>query len=133
MSALSDLSSALLPPEAGGPDPGRVASAARILLDAMPTRQRVGVGAGLAAIQAASIATKGKRLGALPADQRAQFAKRIATSGPLGSAAMDALKTLILMGAGGDEFASEIRSTGSRHEPSRPDPELRIRRPGDVA
>ncbi len=66
MSALSDLSAALLPPDAGGPNPHRVASAARILLDGMPARQRVGVGVGLAAIQAAAIATKGKRLGALP-------------------------------------------------------------------
>ena len=60
MSALSDLSSALLPPEAGGPDPHRVASAARILLDGMPARQRLGVGVGLAAIQAAALASDGQ-------------------------------------------------------------------------
>ena len=115
MSALSDLSAALLPPDAGGPNPHRVASAARILLDGMPARQRVGVGVGLAAIQAIAVATKGKRLGAMPSEQQSAFLERIATSGPLGSAAMDALKTLVLMGAGGDEFAPEIRSVGSSH------------------
>lgn len=133
MSALADLSAALLPPEAGGPEPGRVAASARILLDGMPARQRVGVGAGLAAIQAAAIATKGKRLGRLPSDERARFLERIATSGPVGSAAMDALKTLVLMAAGGDEFAPEIRDVGSLHPPSRPDPPLRLRHPDDVA
>src|SRR5688500_16522298 len=132
MSALSDLSAALLPPEAGGPDPGRVAAAARILLAGMPARQRVGVGAGLAAIQAVSLTTTGKRLGALPSEQRARFVERIATSGPLGSAAIDALKTLVLMGAGGDEFAPEIRSSGALHPPSRPDPPLRVRDAADV-
>jgi hypothetical protein len=127
MSALSDLSAALLPPDAGGPDPHRVASAARILLDGMPARQRVGVGVGLAAIQAAAVATRGKRLGALSSQEQSAFLEGIATSGPLGSAAMDALKTLVLMGAGGDEFAPEIRSVGSLHPPSRPDPPLNIR------
>ena len=133
MSALSDLSAALLPPEAGGPNPNRVASAARILLDGMPARQRVSVGVGLAAIQGAALASTGKRLGALPSEQRASFVERIATSGPIGSAAMDALKTLVLMGAGGDEFAPEIRSVGSLHPPSRPDPPLTLRHADDVA
>ena len=133
MSALSDLSSALLPPEAGGPDPARVAASARILLDAMPARQRVGVGVGLAAMQAAALATQGKRLGRMKSEDRGRFVERIATSGPVGSAAVDALKTLVLMGAGGDEFASEIRNVGSLHPPSRPDPPLRIRRPEEMA
>jgi choline dehydrogenase-like flavoprotein len=132
MSALSDLSAGLLPPEAGGPDPHRVASTARILLDGMPARQRVAVGAGLVAIQAAAVATTGKRLGALPSERRSGFLERIATSGPLGSAAMDALKTLVLMGAGGDEFAPEIKSTGSRYPLSHPDPPLNIRSAGEI-
>ncbi|MDQ2676771.1 MAG: GMC family oxidoreductase N-terminal domain-containing protein, partial [Actinomycetota bacterium] len=133
MSALSDLSAAVLPPEAGGPNPGRVASAARILLDGMPARQRLGVAAGLAAIQAVSLAANGKRLGALPSDRRAAFVEGIATSGPIGSAAMDALKTLILMSAGGDEFAPEIRTVGSLAPPSRPDPPLNVRHPDGLA
>jgi choline dehydrogenase-like flavoprotein len=133
MSALSDLSAALLPPVAGGPNPHRVASAARILLGGMPARQRAGVGAGVAAIHAAAYATKRKRLGALPSHEQSAFLESIATSGPLGSAAMDALKTLVLMSAGGDEFAPEIRSVGSLHPPSRPDPPLNIRHADELS
>ncbi len=132
MSALSDLSAALLPPEAGGPNPHRVAASARILLDGMPVRQRFGVATGLAALEAGAFASSGKTLGGLESERRARFIERIARSGPLGSAAIDALKTLILMAAGGDEFAPEIRTTGSLHPPSRPDPPLRLRDPGDV-
>ncbi len=46
---------------------------------------------------------------------------------------MDALKTLVLMGAGGDEFAPEIRSVGSLHPPSRPDPPLNIRHADELS
>lgn len=133
VSALSDLSAALLPPEAGGPDPHRVAAAARILLDRMPARQRLSVGSGLVALEVVSVASSGKTLGRRPAADRARLVERIAKSGPLGSAAIDALKTLTLLAAGGDEFAPEIRSTGSVHPLSRPDPWLRLRNPGDVS
>lgn len=133
MSALSDLSAAILPPEEGGPDPRRVASAARILLAGMPARQRIGVGAGLAALEAASFVTSGKTLGAQPSERRARFLERIATSGPVGSAAMDGLKTLVLMAAGGEEFAPEIRTTGSLSPPARPDPPLSIRPAADLS
>ncbi|MEJ7876567.1 MAG: hypothetical protein WKF62_07895, partial [Solirubrobacterales bacterium] len=69
MSALSDLSAALLPPEAGGPEPQRVAAAARILLNEMPARQRIGVAVGLAALEAGALATSGKTLGSLPSER----------------------------------------------------------------
>ena len=132
MSALSDLSAAVLPPEEGGPDPHRVAAAARILLDGMPAGQRLGVAAGLVALEGASVATTRKTLGALPSERRSRFLGRIAASGPLGSAAVDSLKTLVLMAAGGDEFAPEIRTTAALHPPSHPDPHLTIRRADDV-
>jgi len=133
VSALSDLSSAFLPPEAGGPDPHRVAASARILLDGMPAHQRLGVASALVALEAGSVAVSGRPIGMRPADERARFVKRIARSGPLGSAAIDALKTMILLAAGGDEFAPEIRTTGSLHPVSAPDPPLRIRPPGEIA
>ena len=127
MSALSDLSAALLPPEAGGPDPQRVAASTRILIDGMPRRQRVAVAAGLAALEAGSLATHRRTLGRLPAEERSRYLERIAGAGPIGSAAMDGLKTMVLLGAGGDEFAPEIRSTGAQFPPSHPDPPLTMR------
>ncbi len=133
MSALSDLSAALLPPEAGGPDPHRVAR----------PRGSSWTACRLASGSALESASRRSRLRPspprasgsvrLPSRSSRPFVKRIATSGPLGSAAMDALKTLVLMGAGGDEFAPEIRSVGSLHPPSRPDPPLNIRHADDVA
>ncbi|MDQ3729006.1 MAG: GMC family oxidoreductase [Actinomycetota bacterium] len=132
MSALSDLSAVLLPPEKGGPDPRRVAAAARILLNEMPARQRIGVAAGLAALEAGALTTSGRTLGNLPSDRRTRFLERIAGSGPIGSAAVDALKTLVLLAAGGDEFAPEIRTTGSLYQLSHPDPALKMRHPNDL-
>jgi choline dehydrogenase-like flavoprotein len=132
MSALSDVSAAVLPPEAGGPEPARVAAAARILLAEMPRRQRAGIAAGLAALEAGSLAVTGKTLGKLPSEKRSGYLARVAGSGPLGSAAIDALKTLVLLAAGGDEFAPEIRTTASRYAPSRPDPPLDVRDGADV-
>ena len=124
MSALSDLSAALLPPEAGGPDPHRVAASARILLDRMPARQRLSVAAGLAALEAGSVATSGKALGRRPAADRARFVEGIARSGPLGSAAIDALKTLTLL---------LPAATSSRPRSARPGPSIPVSNPGSVA
>ena len=61
MSALGDLSAALLPPEAGGPAPERVASVARPLIEAMPASSRAAVGAGLLALQGLSSPATGAR------------------------------------------------------------------------
>ena len=47
MSALGDAAAALLPPEAGGPEPERVASVARRMIARMPRTSQVGLGAAL--------------------------------------------------------------------------------------
>lgn len=126
MSALADAAAALLPPECGGPDPDRVAAAVRIMLDRMPGHQRAGIAAGVAALQAGSLVSSRRTLRRRSPEERARYLERVATSGPLGSAWIDALKTLVLMGAGGDEFAPEIHATGTRHSVSRPDPPLSL-------
>ncbi len=131
MSALSDLSAAL-PAESGGPDAHRVAAAARILVEGMPRGQRVAVGVGLGAIEAASIASSGRTLGRRGSPSRARFLERLAKSNPAARASVDGLKTLVLMAAGGMEFAGEIRTTASRHPVSKADPPLRLRRAEDI-
>ena len=93
----------------------------------MPTRQRVGIAVGLAGLEAGSVLSAGKSIGRRSPEERARYVERIAGSGPLGSAAIDALKTLTLMAAGGDEFAPEIRTTGALHKIARPDPPLSLR------
>src|SRR5829696_7389103 len=104
MSALGDLSAAMLPPEAGGPEPERVAATARVLIDAMPASTRAGMGAGLLAIEAAAIGRYGRRLRRLDPERRAQLLRRLGSAGPLASAAIDGLKVAVLMAAGAAEF-----------------------------
>ena len=126
MSALSDLAAALVPPERGGPDPKRVAATARRLLDRMPSEQRYAIGAGLASLELVSLARHRRTLGRLDPARRADLLAHLARSGALGAASVEALKTIILLAAGADEFAGEITETGTRHPPSNPDPELAL-------
>jgi hypothetical protein len=126
VSALSDLAAALVPPEHGGPDPGRVAATARRMLGRMPSEQRYAIGAGLASLELLSLARHRRTLGRLDPVRRADLLAGLARSGPVGAASVEGLKTIILLAAGADEYASEIASTGSLHPPSNPDPELAI-------
>lgn len=124
VSALGDFSAALLPPEAGGPNPEQVASAARRVISRMPASSRVGLAGALAGLEAISIARTGHRLGALPPERREALLVGVARSG--GAAAIDALKTVAMFAHGADAFAAEMAVVGSRWEPVRPDPELRL-------
>ncbi len=126
MSALGDLSAALLPPEAGGPDPERVASAARVLIDAMPAPERTGLAIGLVAIEAASFGRYGRRLGRLDPERRAQLLRRLGAAGPAAAAAIDGLKAAVMLAAGAAEFGEEISTIANRQSPVRPDPPLTI-------
>jgi len=134
MSALGDVAAALLPPEAGGPDPERIAGAARRMVRRMPTASQAGLGAALLGIEAFSIVRTGRTLGSLPAERREKVLRGFSGAG--GRPALDALKAVILLAHGSETFAEEIRTVGSAHEPSRPDPPLNIvpatEWPGDI-
>lgn len=122
MSALGDFAAALLPPENGGPDPERTAGLARRMIGRMPALSQGALAATLVGLEAASLVRTGRTLGALPAQQREQLLTQVAGAG--GAAALDPLKAIVMLAHGADEFAGEIAAVGSRHEPSRPDPEL---------
>ncbi len=126
MSALGDVAAAMLPPEHGGPEPERVASASRHLLAAMPATNRAAIGAVLTGVEAASLARHGRSLGALEPERRAALLQRLESFGPAGAAAIDALKAVVLMAAGACEHAETIATVGSAEPPARPDPELEI-------
>jgi choline dehydrogenase-like flavoprotein len=126
VSALGDLSAALLPPEAGGPEPERVAVSARVLVDAMPGPTKAGLAVGLLTLESAAIARYGRSLGRLTPARRAAVLRGIARTGPAAAAAIDGLKAAVLMAAGSNEFAAEVAATGSAHPPTRPDPPLTI-------
>jgi choline dehydrogenase-like flavoprotein len=124
MSALGDVAAAILPPEAGGPDPERVASVARRMISRMPAVSQAGLGGILIGIEALSLARSGRRLGAATPEQREALLRQIGRLG--GGPALDAVKSIVLLAYGTDAFAGEIDAVGSRHELSRPDPVLNL-------
>jgi choline dehydrogenase-like flavoprotein len=124
MSALGDVAAAILPPEAGGPDPERVATVARRMVSRMPTASRVGLGAALVSLEALSLARNRRTIGAASLEQREALLKEVAGLG--GAPLIDSVKSIVLLAHGADTFAGEIAAVGSRHEPSRPDPQMAI-------
>lgn len=124
MSALGDAAAALLPPEAGGPEPERVATVARRMIARMPRASQVGLGAALLGLEGLSIARSGRTLGAASQEQREALLKQVARLG--GAPLVDSVKSIVLLAHGADTFAAEIAAVGSRHQPSRPDPQLAI-------
>jgi choline dehydrogenase-like flavoprotein len=124
MSALGDVAAALLPPEAGGPEPERVASVARRMIGQMPAVSQVGLGAALVGLEAFSLARTGRTLGGVSAQQRQALVRQVARLG--GGPALDAFKSIVLLAHGTDAFAAEIAAVGSRHAPSRPDPAMSL-------
>src|SRR6188768_4466987 len=124
MSALGDVAAAILPPEAGGPDPERVAGVARRMVSRMPGTSQAGLGAGLVALEAFSLARTGRRLGKAPAQRREELLREVTRLG--GAPLLDALKSVVMLAHGADTFAEEIATVGSRHAPSRPDPQMSV-------
>ena len=124
MSALGDAAAALLPPEAGGPEPERVASVARRMIARMPRTSQVGLGAALLGLEGLSIARSGRTLGGASQEQREALLKQVARLG--GGPLVDSVKSIVLLAHGADTFAAEIAAVGSRHQPSRPDPQMAI-------
>ncbi|HET7484924.1 MAG TPA: GMC family oxidoreductase [Solirubrobacterales bacterium] len=119
MSGLGDVAAAILPPEAGGPDPERVASVARRMIDRMPAVSQVGLAAALVGLEAFSLARTGRRLGAGSPQRREALLADFAKLG--GTPALDTVKSIVMLAHGADSYAEEIAAVGSRHEPSRPD------------
>jgi choline dehydrogenase-like flavoprotein len=124
MSALGDAAAALLPPEGGGPKPERVAAVARRMIARMPRSSQVGLGAALLGLEGLSIARSGRTLGAASQEQREALLRQVARFG--GAPLVDSVKSIVLLAHGADAFAAEIAAVGSRHQPSRPDPQLTI-------
>lgn len=124
MSALGDVAAAILPPEAGGPDPERVASVARRMISRMPGSSQVGLGAVLAGLEAFSLARTGRRFHAMPPERREALLREVVRLG--GSPVLDTVKAIVMLAHGADAYAGEISRVGTLHEPSRPDQPLNL-------
>jgi choline dehydrogenase-like flavoprotein len=118
------LARALLPPEAGGPDPAQVARAVDELLALMPRAARAAPPAAALALQAAALARHGRLVGGLRAARRSALLDDLAASGPYGGMAVDGLKALMLLAWGGRSHAGEIAAVANAAPPVRPDAEL---------
>jgi choline dehydrogenase-like flavoprotein len=124
MSALGDVAAAILPPEAGGPDPERIAGVARRMVSRMPAVSQVGLAAALAGLEAFALARAGRRFRGLAPKRRETLLREFARLG--GAPALDAVKSIVLLANGADAYAAEIAAVGSREEPARPDAALAI-------
>ena len=124
MSALGDFAAALLPPENGGPNPERTASVARRMISRMPVSSQAGLGALLVGLEALSLLRTGRKLGSLSPQRREELLTQFAKRG--GAAALDPVKSIVMLAHGADSFEQEIADVGSRHEPSMADPPLDV-------
>ena len=124
MSALGDVAAAILPPEAGGPDPERVAGVARRMIKRMPVVSQAGLGAALVGLEAFSLLRSGRTIAAASPQQREALLGRVSRLG--GSPLLDSVKSILMLAHGADTFAAEIAAVGSRHQPSRPDQPMTV-------
>jgi hypothetical protein len=125
--ALADLCAALLPPEAGGPDPDRLAGLVRAYLDQLPPPSRSAAIKGIAALDIGLRAAVGLRpLRSLPHERRARLLERAMDLRPEAYAAVEGIKAVVLLAHGANANAAKVRARATRFEPARPDPVLDV-------
>lgn len=124
--ALASFVAALLPPEHGGPDPRETARLVERHLSRAPATHLTAVRTGTAAIAAAAVASRARRLSRLDPARRARVLDRIARSGALPAAALDGLKSLVLLAHGAEENAADLLGRSGREPPARPDADLPV-------
>jgi choline dehydrogenase-like flavoprotein len=90
----------------------------------MPASSQAGLAATLVGLEALSLARSGRLLGRASPQQREALLAQVSRLG--GSPALDAVKSVVMLAHGADTFAGEIAAVGSRHEPSRPDPQMAV-------
>ena len=125
MSALGDVAAAILPPEAGGPEPERVASVARRMVSRMPAASQAGLGAALVGLEAFSLARTGRTT---RRRVRRSSAKRCWPRSPGSAAPPRSTRSSRSSCSPTAPMPSpaEIAAVGSRHEPSRPDQPMTV-------
>jgi choline dehydrogenase-like flavoprotein len=123
---LVSFGAALLPEEYGGPSPALLVDRVDRYLARMPATARLGLRAGLLSVAAASYLTTGRSLSRLSAGQRHQVLRRVASLSPNTSAAVEAMKVIVLLANGADTYAPELLARAQKHDVARPDAALTI-------
>jgi choline dehydrogenase-like flavoprotein len=126
VSSLASFGAALLPEEHGGPSPAQLANRVDRYLQRLPTTARLALRAGLLSVAAASYLTTGRSLSRLGPSQRDQVLRRVAALNPDASAAIEAMKAVVLLANGADTYAPELLSRAQEHDVARPDAALTI-------
>jgi choline dehydrogenase-like flavoprotein len=116
------LAAALIPAEAGGPQPRQVVDPVATLLREMPALSVAGVAALGLSLRAAARARYRRGVRDLTPAQRGRLLEAVAPS----AAALDGIKALILLAWGSQNYAEEIRTVANRHPPSREDAALHL-------
>ncbi|MCL4421709.1 MAG: GMC family oxidoreductase [Actinobacteria bacterium] len=119
--SFESLSAALLPPEAGGPEPSEVAQAISGFLAYQPTMVRAALKAGASGVEVFSVLTTGRRLGQLSVEQRERALQRIGSL-PAASQGLAGLKAFTLLAAGAAIYSEEIARLANELPVARADP-----------
>lgn len=112
---------ALLPPEAGGPDPVDAAEHLERYLAQLPTAISGGVRAAALAINAASAMMARRGLVQLEPAERSEVLERIAALRPELAAGLDGIKAMVLLAHGAHSGADQMHTRAHRHPPARND------------
>ncbi|HWF30086.1 MAG TPA: GMC family oxidoreductase [Mycobacterium sp.] len=124
--SLASFGTALLPEEHGGPPPAQLADRVDRYLARLPATSRLALRAGLLSVGAVSYLTTGRSLSRLGPDERDRVLRRIAALNPDATAAVEAMKAIVLLANGADAYAPELLSSAQEHDVARPDAPLAI-------
>ncbi|OBI32117.1 oxidoreductase [Mycobacterium sp. E1386] len=126
MNLVASFGSALLPEECGGPPPPELTDRVERYLRQLPTTSRVAMRAGMLALAATSYVTTGRSLSRLGPDRRAQVVQRVAALSPDAATAVEAMKAVVLLANGAENYAPELLSHAKEHGTARPDATLNV-------
>lgn len=126
LSPLAGVCAAVLPPEHGGPDPVRLADLVDQHLRHAPPVARFAVKAGAGALGAAARITTGRSFAALSPDRRVAVLERVARTSHEAAAALDGIKSLVVLAYGADSNADDLLTRSRHNPPARPDADLDV-------
>lgn len=122
---LAGACAALVPPEAGGPEPELLARRVESYVGQMAAPTRHAVRAGIAALNGFSVVTTGRTLARHDVAGRERVLGRLARQPDLHHA-VEGLKALVLLVAGAHRYGEDLLVRWQAVPPLRPDPELDV-------
>lgn len=122
---LAGVCAAILPPEAGGPEPRALARRIEGYVAHLPAPTRHALRAGVALLNAVAVGTSGKTLLRHGPEARERVLGRLLAR-PETRQGLEGMKALVLMAAGSQRFGPELLRRWQAVEPVRPDPELDV-------